>query len=54
MNSRKEKTNKRNYLIFAALFFLLGIAAVVFAPGNYWLYTNFLIGAGYVAAYFYD
>ncbi len=47
------KPRNRKYLIFGTLFILLGVAAVVLTPGNYFLYANFLIGLMYVALYFF-
>jgi hypothetical protein len=53
MNSADEKPRNSKYLIYGALFLLLGVAAVIVAPNNYFLYANFLLGLGYVAAYFF-
>ncbi len=51
-----DKANPRNrkLLIYGLLFLLLGVAAVIVTPGNYFLYANFLIGLIYIGFYFFN
>lgn len=54
MSSVEAKPRNRKLLVFGALFMLLGVAAVIVSPGNYFLYANFLIGLVYVGVYFFS
>ena len=51
MRSDEAKPRSRKLLIYGLLFLLLGVAAVIVTPGNYFLYANFLIGIIYIGFY---
>ena len=52
MGPEEVKPRSNKLLIYGLLFLLLGVAAVIVTPGNYFLYANFLIGIIYIGFYF--